>query len=104
MTRTFSFKGLFLIASAISPSCYGQAIQWGSCNGTGFKSPITIECADYLVPLDYTDANSTTKLKLELLRVPTIVKPSKGSILFNFGGPGEPGRRDLATLGPLFQQ
>jgi hypothetical protein len=55
------------------------------------------------VPRDYTDPESKP-LALELLRVPALVQPSNGSILFNFGGPGEAARGTLSGYGPIFQQ
>ncbi|KAK4247886.1 TAP-like protein-domain-containing protein [Corynascus novoguineensis] len=64
-------------------------IRWGSCD---FESAGTgpIECGTLAVPLDYTDAASTEKLTLSLIRSPaqTNGTVSKKSILFNFGGPG----------------
>lgn len=65
-----------------------ETIAWGPCDfdSTG-KGPI--ECATLPVPLDYTDADSTKKLMLSLIKSPAPnPSESKKSILFNFGGPG----------------
>ena len=71
-------------------------VQWGPCevNGT-----LPVECGNITVPLDYTKPESTTTLVIGLLKVPATKEPKKGSILFNFGGPGFPARADLAALG-----
>lgn len=78
-----------------------DGIDWSPCNQTELTSwgaSIAADCGALDVPLDYSNESSTEKLTLELLRVPATVQPSKGSILFNFGGPGEPGRSGLASL------
>ena len=71
------------------------SVQWGPCevNGT-----LPVECGNITVPLDYTKPESTTTLVIGLLKVPATKEPKKGSILFNFGGPGFPARADLAAL------
>ncbi|KAM0715831.1 hypothetical protein Q7P37_008345 [Cladosporium fusiforme] len=76
-------------------------IDWSTCNETeltAWGASIAADCGNLEVPLDYSNDSSTEKLTLELLRVPAAVQPSKGSILFNLGGPGEPGRSGLASL------
>jgi hypothetical protein len=78
-------------------------IQWGPCNETGLNSTVPIQCGNLLVPLDYTEPTSNATLKLDLLRVPARLHPSKGSILFNFGGPGATARGSLALLASYFQ-
>ncbi len=75
-------------------------IQWGACNETAINSTLPVECGNLGVPLDYTEPTSNETLTLELLRVPAAVQPSRGSILFNFGGPGVTGRGALALLAP----
>lgn len=57
-------------------------------------------CGNLEVPLDYTEPSSNATLTLQLARVPASSQPSKGSILFNFGGPGATGRGTLGLLGP----
>lgn len=100
--------GLFLqfslLAVASSSLCApATKLQWSACNTTEFKGPLPIDCSAIDVPLDYTQTNSTKTLNLELLRVPSVLKPSRGSILVNFGGPGLTARSDLAALGSTFQ-
>ncbi|KAI4861219.1 alpha/beta-hydrolase [Hypoxylon rubiginosum] len=67
-------------------------LQWGPCNETEVPSDVPVECSVLYVPLDYTEPNSNETLPLDLVKVLSPVKPSRGSILFNFGGPGEPSR------------
>lgn len=47
--------------------------------------------------------NSSDTIELHLARVPALTNPSKGSIQFNFGGPGLTCRDALGTLGPVLQ-
>lgn len=93
----------FFFAPAISSPLNTPKIQWGACNETEVNSTLPIKCANLNVPLGYTEPTSNATLNLELARVPAAFQPSKGSILFNFGGPGATGRDNLALLGPLLQ-
>lgn len=89
----------FFAAANINP--FGPPkIQWGACTETAINSALPIECGNLGVPLDYTEPTSNASLTLELLRVSAAIQPSKGSILFNFGGPGSTGRGALALLAP----
>jgi len=78
-----------------------QQIHWGPCPSINHTLPI--HCANFTVPLDYTDLKSEETVTLELLKVSAIHGPSKGSILMNFGGPGLPGRANLAGRGKQLQ-
>jgi len=71
-------------------------LQWAPCNLTG-TAPIL--CGSLPVPLDYTDSSSTATLDLELLKIPASKNSSRGSIFFNFGGPGDDGSLDFTILG-----
>jgi hypothetical protein len=81
-------------------------IQWGPCDPSlaasiPYSVPpgwdnTTYDCANYTVPLDYTE-QSSAGLILELLRLPARKQPNNGSILLNFGGPGENGRATLLS-------
>lgn len=76
-------------------------IQWGTCTDN-FGSLLPVDCGTLLVPLDYTVTSNET-YTLDLLRVPATVQPAKGSIVLNFGGPGEVGRATLAGYAALLQ-
>ena len=96
--------GLAATATAVTGSVLPgdkQSVRWGPC--AGFESIAPIECGNLTVPLDYTNSNSTETIQLELLKIPSTKKPSKGSIFINFGGPGAPGRLFMAGLGPGLQ-
>jgi hypothetical protein len=71
-------------------------VQWMSC---GLNGTVAVQCGSLAVPLDYTLPNSTSTINLELFKVSATKGPSKGSILLNFGGPGDPGDTSLAALG-----
>ncbi|KAK2748950.1 hypothetical protein FQN57_007233 [Myotisia sp. PD_48] len=92
---------LSLLAAAQASSNQSQPIQWQPCDETEVNSTVPIQCGNFHVPLDYTDKTSDATLKLELAKVPATSQPSKGSILFNFGGPGGEGRPGLASLAPI---
>jgi len=79
----------------------GQQIQWGPCSAEiNATSTAPIECGSFVVPLDYTEPTNET-IRLELLRIPASKFPSKGSIFFNFGGPGDSGKESLPAFGKL---
>ncbi|KAB8270347.1 TAP-like protein-domain-containing protein [Aspergillus minisclerotigenes] len=77
-----------------------QQIQWSPCEANG---TLATECATFPVPLDYTNEASNATLNLELIRIRAPNSPSKGSVFFNFGGPGDNGKLSLATYGPMLQ-
>jgi hypothetical protein len=79
------------------------AIQWGTCGDGEFNTTLTVECGSVKVPLDYSVSNSTT-FDLEIVKIPALIQPSKGSILHNFGGPGLECRRTLVLVGSILQQ
>ena len=73
--------------------------KWGKCEFEELvQTNIKFECSNYTVPLDYLDDKSDEKLVLQATRVPAINGPSKGTIFFNFGGPGFEDRKQLATM------
>lgn len=75
-----------------------QRIKWGDCPDLEPGDPsLRILCGSLTVPLDYTDTSSNRTLRIELVKVPATQRPSKGSILLNFGGPGSTGRDSLAA-------
>jgi len=92
---------ILVFAFALRASC--SIIEWAPCNDDEFNTTLPVQCGSLPVPLDYTQASGET-ITLEVIRIPASIQPSKGSILFNFGGPGLPARDDLVTLGPVLQQ
>lgn len=84
-------------------------IQWGPCddaiqavvkasNYTG-----TTGCATLTVPLDYTNKSLNATVPLNLFYAPSPAGNSKGTVQFNFGGPGLPGRTELASQIAIWQ-
>jgi hypothetical protein len=82
-------------------SCPSKEIAWSPCVLNGTNLPVS--CGTLSVPLDYTDKHSNTTLNLEIRKIPAANSPSKGSILFNFGGPGDSGFGDIAIFGELLR-
>lgn len=74
-----------------------QSIQWGDCD---FESPVSIQCGSLDVPRDYTDDGAGT-LELSLTRVAAVKEPSLGTILVNFGGPGNDATEMLGDFAEL---
>jgi pimeloyl-ACP methyl ester carboxylesterase len=62
---------------------YSQELQWQSCYEN-------YECADLLVPIDYTNL-STGTFNISVLKYPTTNKKKFGSLIVNPGGPGGSG-------------
>lgn len=89
------------LSSFLAATHATTVVQWGICTDD-FGSLLPVDCGTLLVPLDYTVTSNAT-YTLDLLRVPATVQPAKGSIVLNFGGPGEVGRSTLAGYAPLLQ-
>lgn len=83
---------LFFLASALyveisaRPTTEGCSIVWHPCQQEG---GLPASCGTVTVPLDYTDPDSNKTLDLSLVKVSAAKQPSRGSIIFNNGGPGE---------------
>lgn len=86
---------VYVFASSI-PRAAAQdnatTIDWSTkCTSLAGNSSVPLSCAEFHVPLDYTDPSSNETLALTLVRVAAVRQPVKGSILFNPGGPGGSG-------------
>ena len=71
---------------------YSQSIEWGSCDdftGEGVELSADLECARVEVPVDYDDPDGDTA-QIAVSRIPAS-GDRIGSLLFNPGGPGQPG-------------
>lgn len=92
-------------AAPLSPRQAGNAtsgtIEWGPCT---FNGTLPILCGSLAVPLDYSDSRDTRTINLDLVKVPAINGPVRGSIQFNFGGPGYESIRSLASLADYLQK
>ncbi|KAB8279170.1 Alpha/Beta hydrolase protein [Aspergillus minisclerotigenes] len=106
-----AWKSTFLLTSllvgsyatplALHNHARSEKIAWGNCEDEGVTAPA--QCGNLTVPLDYTEPDSGKTLQLQLLKVPAIREPKKGTILFNFGGPGLEARLSLFGDGDILQ-
>jgi hypothetical protein len=71
-------------------------IDWGTCDEAVVNTTLPADCANFTVPLDYTASGGDT-IQLQLARIKAVVQPAKGTILLNFGGPGQESRGSLAA-------
>jgi hypothetical protein len=71
--------------------CVDNNIRWGPCDFDILGVPIPFECGKMMAPLDYTNKESDKMVDIQILRLKATKQPSKGSIFFNFGGPGAAG-------------
>ncbi|KAK8146938.1 hypothetical protein G3M48_002360 [Beauveria asiatica] len=80
----------------------GSSIKWTECSPELNKdASLPVECAQLNVPRDYTDDKSNKTVALNLIRVPATKQPFLGSILMNYGGPGEAAVTETAGSGEL---
>jgi hypothetical protein len=100
------FAPLVLAAPLQSRS---SGIQWGPCDATLEATKVesgyngTISCAKLPVPLDYTNKTSNATIDLDLVRVLVAAGESKGTLQFNFGGPGIAGRSRIVSSAATWQ-
>ncbi|WP_055531591.1 alpha/beta hydrolase [Streptomyces graminilatus] len=82
---------------------YQQRIRWSACPAeaaTDGMSTGDLQCGKVTVPLDYARPGGDT-LDLAMARYRS-TGPSRGSVLLNFGGPGDAGVSQLAQDGKDF--
>ncbi|OIW24664.1 hypothetical protein CONLIGDRAFT_636795 [Coniochaeta ligniaria NRRL 30616] len=98
LRQTFVFS--VALAGATAPGgVAANPIHWQPCVEPDFRnSTPPLSCGNLSVPLDYTDLNSTATVVLQLVKVSATSPAPNGSIIFNFGGPGEPDRANMAEL------
>ena len=106
--RSFQLKSVF---TALLSCRLATALDWGPCDLEFLKSddsvavpPQPIDCARLSVPLDYADLSNPQTLSLQLLRVKAPEKPSRGTVIYNPGGPGGAGTEDVAFRAPILQK
>lgn len=101
---------LVLCMSTAAPSTSGVSIhntrgsgkiQWDPCGDLGVNGTTKLECGNITVPLDYTEPDSGETLDLQILKAPAPNQPSKGSVFFNFGGPGASGIPQMSLMGSV---
>ncbi|KAH7091391.1 alpha/beta hydrolase fold-domain-containing protein [Paraphoma chrysanthemicola] len=101
MRSTYSALALALVAPSVlaqecPPGYEKSKISWVDCPVTDLPS---LQCATLEVPLDYAKPSGDI-LNLRLIRVPaSAANPRNKSIIYNPGGPGEPGIANLVGGG-----
>jgi len=69
-----------------------HSINWSTnCSFLSANSSTPLHCADFEVPLDYTNSSSNDTLSLTLVKINARKQPVIGSIIMNPGGPGGSG-------------
>lgn len=84
-----------------------RSVKWAPCRDIKLNTTWTYDCGTLNVPLDYgptpkRTVNTTGTIDLQFVRIPAAEQPSKGSVFFNFGGPGFPARNTLVGSGAKF--
>jgi hypothetical protein len=88
--RAFFLSSLLLVSDA-SPLTHSNHVRskevtWAPC---GLEDiPESVQCGNLIVPMGYTEPDPIETIDLQMLNVPALHEPSKGSILFSFGGSG----------------
>jgi hypothetical protein len=78
-----------------------KGLTWGPCPPTKNSNDVPIDCTTLEVPLDYADGDSNEKLTLNLVRSPATAEEKLGTILTNFGGPGQEGLPNMPIFAPI---
>jgi len=99
---------LFSVTSA-APTVANNGIHWGPCSKDSpyaeqyAAAEVPIECGFVALPLDYTDKTMNQTYNASIIKIPASTQPAKGSIMFNFGGPGGPAQASLIGTAPVYQ-
>jgi hypothetical protein len=78
-------------------------IQWTPCPAALNVYKRIFQCGTLAVSLDYSDSSSNQTLNLDIIKIPALKEPKKGSILFNWGGPGGDGLNNMAIMSSVVQ-
>lgn len=72
---------------------YRQKIGWGPCPAS---YPTSMQCGKLKVPLDYAHPDQGGTIELALARIPATGSARLGSLVLNYGGPGQSGAQGTA--------
>jgi hypothetical protein len=102
-STSLAFSGL--IASA-SGNATPNSFNWTTCTfeealRESHNVTFPFECSNFTVPLDYLDDKANKTINLQLSKIPAVNGDSKGTIFFNFGGPGLEARATLISQGEM---
>ncbi|GAM85438.1 hypothetical protein ANO11243_034450 [Dothideomycetidae sp. 11243] len=90
--------GLAAVLVPGSSAANSSTIDWQPCGRVlqnKYGTTSSVQCGNLSVPLDYNNT-AAGPLTLNLMKVLAAKQPSKGSIMYNPGGPRISGRVDLA--------
>ncbi|KAJ4377477.1 hypothetical protein N0V83_000302 [Neocucurbitaria cava] len=94
-----------------SPQTNTTSLNWTPCDldfppsqqAVIDANGVPIYCATLEVPLDYSNADNKETIQLQLLKIKATNEPSKGSVIFNPGGPGASGVEEVSQKGILYR-
>ncbi|KAJ3323010.1 hypothetical protein HDV06_002456 [Boothiomyces sp. JEL0866] len=84
-----------MISTLLFSLVHANNLTWTTCGDN-------LQCSSILVPLDHSNQDSR-KVQIPLIKFLS-KGPSKGSVLFNPGGPGNSGVEALQQFGPFISQ
>lgn len=95
-----------LMATGVTASTYrtparSEGLSWGPCDGLDNPGELPVKCTGLVVPLDYADNARNQTLELNLIKYPAQVEPKLGTIILNFGGPGQDGLNSMLAYAPI---
>ena len=95
-----------LLASGVTASTHeatprGEGLKWGPCETLNNTRGLPVECTNLIVPLDYADDAGNKTLELDLIKYPAQVEPKLGTVILNFGGPGQDGLNSMLAYAPI---
>lgn len=90
-----------VIASTYQTPPRSEVLKWGPCEGLENPGEIPVECTSLVVPLDYANDEGNKTLELDLIKYPAQVEPKLGTVILNFGGPGQDGLNNMLAYAPI---
>jgi pimeloyl-ACP methyl ester carboxylesterase len=101
LPSALTFAGIAAgVAAGKHPSSPND-LTWGPCPSTNNPGNVPIDCTTLDVPLNYANKGSDEKLTLNLVRSPATADEKLGTILTNFGGPGQEGLPNMPIFAPI---
>ncbi|KAB8068488.1 hypothetical protein BDV29DRAFT_162350 [Aspergillus leporis] len=103
--RAFFLSSLLLVSDA-SPLTHSNHVRskevtWAPC---GLEDiPESVQCGNLIVPMGYTEPDPIETIDLQMLNVPALHEPSKGSILFSFAINSGSSLKDRFWFGYVFR-
>ncbi|KAH8101567.1 hypothetical protein BXZ70DRAFT_102751 [Cristinia sonorae] len=92
--HSFRRQQAYTESKSLSDGWENQAVgtvKWGDCDSFDWRNLRGLECGYIVTPKDYLDPTAGVA-KIALVRYKSYHQPSKGTVLFNPGGPGVSGK------------